>query len=92
MKGCYYLLSTFVYASITFVFATAAPAMALSTDSAGKTRPADDTGKVVFSGWGSHETGQLCHMNYSSLAQVGLTFPRQWLMREQVNRNGQIYV
>ena len=39
-----------------------------------------DTGKVVLSAWGSHETGQMYKIRY-----LGNDVPRQWLMREQAN-------
>jgi len=39
-----------------------------------------DTGKVVLSAWGSHETGQMYNIRWQ-----GNDIPRQWLMREQAN-------
>jgi hypothetical protein len=42
-----------------------------------------DTGKVVLTGSGYHETGQLYHGRWQ-----GTNIPRQWLMREQANVGG----
>jgi hypothetical protein len=39
-----------------------------------------DTGKVMLTGWGAHETGQMYKIRWQ-----GTDIPRQWLMREQAN-------
>ncbi len=44
--------------------------IALTTQAMAQPSPGDtgiDTGKVVLTGWGSNETGQIYNMNYSSL-------------------------
>ena len=66
--------------------------IALTTQVMAQPFPGDtgiDPGKIVLTGWGSSETGQIYNMNYSSLTPtVGLDVPRQWLMRQQVNLTG----
>ncbi len=89
MKGHAYVLNIGVYAFIGLAVPAAVPLTAQTADS-GKARSSSDTGKVVLTGWGSYETGQLYHMNYSpgAGANVEYDIPRQWLMREQVNLTG----
>ena len=72
MKESKFLLINFVYAFIGLIIPLTAPIMAQTGDS-GKATSLNDTGKMVLTGWGSNETGQLYHMNYSSLTpSVGL--------------------
>ena len=90
MKRHAYLLHIGIYAFIGFTLPAAA-AMAAPTSDSGKVSALNDTGKVVLTGWGSYETGQLFNINYTNLSAstiIGSSIPRQWLMREQVNLTG----
>ena len=77
MKRHAYLLNIGFYAFIGFTLSAAAP-MAAPTSDSGKVRASNDTGKVVLTGWGSYETGQLFNINYTNLSAstiIGSSIP-----------------